>query len=56
MNNKIPQEIAFEKIRILSLFRDNIYRWFNGQYKLPNSSQLRLIENSYDTIDWLRYN
>jgi hypothetical protein len=41
MNNKTPQEIALEKIKILSLFRDNIYRWFNGQCELPDAKQLR---------------
>ena len=41
MNTHTPQEIVLDKIHLLSLFRQDIYHWYNGQNDLSDAAQLR---------------
>jgi hypothetical protein len=41
MDTKTPQEIALERIQILSLFKEDIRRWFDGQYSQLEKDDLR---------------
>lgn len=41
MDTKTPQEIASEKIQVLSSFQNDIRRWFDGQYAQSEVDELR---------------
>ncbi len=41
MDTKTPQEIALEKIQVLSSFQNDIRRWFDGQYDQSEVDELR---------------
>jgi hypothetical protein len=41
MDIKTPQEIALEKIQLLSLFKEDIRRWFDGKYTQLEKDELR---------------